>query len=280
MTNGASKRRWRRSASRRRRIGWRPSSAWEWESTAGLHNVAFVVSRDGEVVGYQAKNQIPSKKNHSTRPTDGAGCSRSMGSRSGSPSATRGGATRRACAGRRPRRPSRLPPAAHRQRLHWHDHRTLGIPARPTTRSPWWRVASRTRSISPVSITRCATKTRRPVCSVPRGSAWRMCPTARNSCWCTTSTCRGQLGYAPGASTRPSIRQSEPAGLFGTGTDWYLIAWSTQCHHCGSQSDTDSHLGPPPQSGRLPVGDDGDYSCGLNSGFQATSHRWPSGSWK
>jgi len=31
----------------------------EWESAAGLHNVAFVVSRDGEIVGYQAKNQIP-----------------------------------------------------------------------------------------------------------------------------------------------------------------------------------------------------------------------------
>ena len=31
----------------------------EWESAAGLHNVAFVVSRDGEVAGYQAKNQIP-----------------------------------------------------------------------------------------------------------------------------------------------------------------------------------------------------------------------------
>jgi predicted amidohydrolase len=31
----------------------------EWESPAGLHNVAFVVSRAGEVVGYQAKNQLP-----------------------------------------------------------------------------------------------------------------------------------------------------------------------------------------------------------------------------
>ena len=31
----------------------------EWESAAGLHNVAFVISRDGEVVSYQAKNQIP-----------------------------------------------------------------------------------------------------------------------------------------------------------------------------------------------------------------------------
>lgn len=31
----------------------------EWESPAGLHNVAFVISRDGEVLGHQAKNQIP-----------------------------------------------------------------------------------------------------------------------------------------------------------------------------------------------------------------------------
>lgn len=31
----------------------------EWESAAGLHNVAFVVSRDGAIAGYQAKNQIP-----------------------------------------------------------------------------------------------------------------------------------------------------------------------------------------------------------------------------
>jgi len=31
----------------------------EWETAAGLHNVAFVVGRDGEVMGYQTKNQIP-----------------------------------------------------------------------------------------------------------------------------------------------------------------------------------------------------------------------------
>ena len=31
----------------------------EWESTLGLHNVAFVISRDGVVLGYQAKNQLP-----------------------------------------------------------------------------------------------------------------------------------------------------------------------------------------------------------------------------
>lgn len=31
----------------------------EWETSLGLHNVAFVISRDGEVKGYQAKNQIP-----------------------------------------------------------------------------------------------------------------------------------------------------------------------------------------------------------------------------
>ena len=31
----------------------------EWETAAGVHNVAFVISRAGEVEGYQAKNQIP-----------------------------------------------------------------------------------------------------------------------------------------------------------------------------------------------------------------------------
>jgi predicted amidohydrolase len=31
----------------------------EWETEAGVHNVAFVISRAGEVEGYQAKNQIP-----------------------------------------------------------------------------------------------------------------------------------------------------------------------------------------------------------------------------
>jgi predicted amidohydrolase len=30
----------------------------EWESAAGMLNVAFVISRDGEVMGYQGKNQI------------------------------------------------------------------------------------------------------------------------------------------------------------------------------------------------------------------------------
>jgi predicted amidohydrolase len=31
----------------------------EWETNIGLHNVAFVISRDGEVQGRQTKNQIP-----------------------------------------------------------------------------------------------------------------------------------------------------------------------------------------------------------------------------
>jgi predicted amidohydrolase len=31
----------------------------EWETELGLHNVAFVVSRQGEIEGYQPKNQIP-----------------------------------------------------------------------------------------------------------------------------------------------------------------------------------------------------------------------------
>jgi predicted amidohydrolase len=31
----------------------------EWESALGLHNVAFVISHDGVIEGYQTKNQIP-----------------------------------------------------------------------------------------------------------------------------------------------------------------------------------------------------------------------------
>jgi len=31
----------------------------EWETDLGLHNVAFVISDTGDVLGYQAKNQIP-----------------------------------------------------------------------------------------------------------------------------------------------------------------------------------------------------------------------------
>jgi predicted amidohydrolase len=31
----------------------------EWQTAAGLHNVAFVISRRGQVIDYQAKNQIP-----------------------------------------------------------------------------------------------------------------------------------------------------------------------------------------------------------------------------
>jgi predicted amidohydrolase len=31
----------------------------EWESEIGLHNGAFVISRDGQIDGYQAKNQLP-----------------------------------------------------------------------------------------------------------------------------------------------------------------------------------------------------------------------------
>jgi predicted amidohydrolase len=31
----------------------------EWQSAAGLHNVAFVIARDGTIAGCQAKNQLP-----------------------------------------------------------------------------------------------------------------------------------------------------------------------------------------------------------------------------
>lgn len=42
-----------------RRHGVAAVIGMEWESAAGLHNVAFVIGRDGTVLGYQAKNQIP-----------------------------------------------------------------------------------------------------------------------------------------------------------------------------------------------------------------------------
>jgi predicted amidohydrolase len=42
-----------------RRHGVAAVVGMEWETAAGLHNVAFVVGRDGAVAGYQAKNQIP-----------------------------------------------------------------------------------------------------------------------------------------------------------------------------------------------------------------------------
>jgi predicted amidohydrolase len=48
-----------RVAAAARRHGVAVILPMEWESPAGLHNVAFVVARDGTVLGYQAKNQIP-----------------------------------------------------------------------------------------------------------------------------------------------------------------------------------------------------------------------------
>lgn len=41
-----------------RRYGVAAVMGMEWESPVGIHNVAFVVSRDGEVIGYQTKNQL------------------------------------------------------------------------------------------------------------------------------------------------------------------------------------------------------------------------------
>ena len=42
-----------------RRHGVAAVVGMEWETEIGLHNVAFVISRDGTVQGYQPKNQIP-----------------------------------------------------------------------------------------------------------------------------------------------------------------------------------------------------------------------------
>jgi predicted amidohydrolase len=46
-----------RAAAQRRRVA--VVMGMEWESAVGLHNVAFVISREGAIVGYQTKNQIP-----------------------------------------------------------------------------------------------------------------------------------------------------------------------------------------------------------------------------
>jgi len=46
-----------RAASRAHRVA--TVVGMEWESAVGLHDVAVVISRAGEIVGYQAKNQIP-----------------------------------------------------------------------------------------------------------------------------------------------------------------------------------------------------------------------------
>lgn len=42
-----------------RRHGVAAIVGMEWESALGTHNAAFVIGRDGELQGYQAKNQIP-----------------------------------------------------------------------------------------------------------------------------------------------------------------------------------------------------------------------------
>jgi predicted amidohydrolase len=44
------------------RYGVAVVTGMEWQTAAGLHNVAFVISRDGTVQGYQAKNQIPAEE--------------------------------------------------------------------------------------------------------------------------------------------------------------------------------------------------------------------------
>jgi len=49
-----------RSAAARHRVA--VVIGMEWESDLGLHNVAFVISRDGAIEGYQAKNQIPTEE--------------------------------------------------------------------------------------------------------------------------------------------------------------------------------------------------------------------------
>ena len=89
----------------------------EWESAAGLHNVAFVISRDGEVVGYQAKNQIPLEEEPFYVPDGRRRLFEVDGVPFGIAICHEGWRYPEGRAlGGDPRRPSRLPPAAHRQR--------------------------------------------------------------------------------------------------------------------------------------------------------------------
>lgn len=48
---------WIRAAAERYRVA--VVMGMEWESSGGVHNAAFVVSREGKIEGFQAKNQIP-----------------------------------------------------------------------------------------------------------------------------------------------------------------------------------------------------------------------------
>ena len=105
-----------------------------------------MISRDGEVVGYQAKNQIPLEEEAFYVPNGRRGCSRSMASRSGSLSAMRDGA----------RAASRGARLVFHPQLTGSDHRGVtierwGIPARPTTRRRWSPAPSKTRSFASVN---------------------------------------------------------------------------------------------------------------------------------
>ena len=106
----------------------------EWQTAAGIHNVAFVLERDGRVQGYQAKNQLPLEEEPFYVPDGRRQMFEVDGVPSASPSATRDGAIRRPSGGPPSAAPAWSSTPAHGQRPHRREDRALGDPTSPTTR--------------------------------------------------------------------------------------------------------------------------------------------------
>ena len=184
----------------------------EWESAAGLHNVAFVISRDGAVEGYQAKNQIPLEEEPFYVP-DGR---RRLFEVDGVPF----GITichegwrypeERPLVGR-PRRAAGLPPAAHGQRPHRPDHRPLGGPELALLREGDGGAQRREHDLLRQRQLRDALpgfrdQPDRSGRGVPRLRPLRPGAAAGPR----PRPVAGHRASAPGATTRPSIRPCEP----------------------------------------------------------------------
>ena len=199
----------------------------EWESAAGLHNVAFVISRDGEVVGYQAKNQLPLEEEPFYVPdgrrrlfeVDGVPFGITIcheGWRY--PESVRWAATRGA----------RL--VFHPQ-LTGSDRTGATIDRWGDPGSPYYEKAMVARSVEntiyfasvnyAMRYQDSATSLLGPGRGLPGPRALRpgAAPGARHR------PVAGDRALRPALQPGPLSCQSSPPSLCGTGTDWYLIAW-------------------------------------------------------
>jgi predicted amidohydrolase len=198
----------------------------EWESAAGLHNVAFVISRDGTVVGYQAKNQIPLQEEPFYVP-DGR---RRLFEVDGVPF----GITICHEGWRYPE--SVRWSAARGARVVFHpqltgsDQTGLTVGRWGDPSSPYYEKAMVARSVENTiyfASVNYAMRYQESATSLlgPEETSWATSPTARSSCWCTISTFRGPLGSAPGGTTRPSIRKGEGVAAASGGPPPALAYW-------------------------------------------------------